>query len=203
MIKIWFLAELVTRTSDQNKDHLRLQKGIRYYNMNQHNATPSALVLRVDLKTLHKVPYAREGCVKVGLQPTCIWDSYAEQELFGLIIVNFVPPYRLAVKFLLPGCIGIHVRERPKAPFTVNGEKCILLWCYIYQSELFWGVWCLQILIWFRYKMASDLLSSNKAEEFVGNTKIKVLWACISLELSGCSTVFQNVSFGPGHLISP
>lgn len=31
--------------------------------------------------------------------------------------------------------------------------------------------------------MVSDLLSSIKAEEFVGNTKIR---ACISLELGGC-----------------
>lgn len=52
--------------------------------------------------------------------------------------------------------------------------------------------------------MASDLLNFIKAEEFVGNTKIKVLY---SLYISGVkwmlNRVFQNVSFGPGHLISP
>lgn len=50
--------------------------------------------------------------------------------------------------------------------------------------------------------MTSDLLSSTKAEEFVDNTKIKVLQ---SMYISGIkwvhSRVFQNVSFGHGHLI--
>lgn len=55
----------------------------------------------------------------------CILGSYAERELLGLILVNSVPLHRLGVKFLLPGCIGVHVCERPKAPFIVR-EKRIL-----------------------------------------------------------------------------
>lgn len=58
----------------------------------------------------------------MGRQPTCVLGSYAEQELLGLIIVNSIPPYRLGAKFVLPGCIGVHLHERPKAPFIVNRE---------------------------------------------------------------------------------
>lgn len=52
-----------------------------------------------------------------------ILGSYSEQELLGSIIVNSIPFYRLRVKFFLPGCTHIHVRERPKALFAVR-EKC-------------------------------------------------------------------------------
>lgn len=57
----------------------------------------------------------------------CVLNSYDEQQLLGLIIVNSVPVYRLGVKFFLPGCISVHLRETLKALLLVNTEKCILL----------------------------------------------------------------------------